>query len=315
MYSDEVNFQAETTPTPREPARAGASQEPHPDPRTDLNGRIIAPNETSWHNAHHKENPGECDPDDDSCITVEDEVPVATPTDDDGAVAHPGPVLSTDRGPHNTLEYVFPAFGLKITLGDLELRILRDSDFPAYAALLREDIFQPEFADAIFPWADQEPDERIRAAFQYQWTVRASLTPGSWALPFGVFYRGTLIGSQEINTKEFELTRTVCTGSWLTRSQQGKGFGALMRQAVLAFAFDYLHAERAESDALETNLPSLATSRSLGYLDNGTSMELLSGKACLHQRLVLTPAYFRRPAQPIRVDGLTPELIEALGAG
>ncbi len=249
------------------------------------------------------------------CTSPEDDLEDADPTVADDEVSRPGPVSNADCGHENTLEYLYPAFALKITLRDLELRLIRDDDFPAYAQLLRDQIFQPEFTDATFPWANQEPDDRVRSAFRYQWTVRASLDQYSWALPFGVFHEGTLIGSQEINAQNFDLTRTVGTGSWLTRGQQGKGHGKLMRQAVLEFVFDYLKAERAESDALETNLPSLGVSRSLGYRDNGTDIRMHGGKACRFHRVVLTPEDFVRPEERITVEGLTPTLIEDLGAG
>lgn len=262
-----------------------------------------------------KNAPGSDTCDGEPCNDYDDDFKDATPTEGDREAVLPGPGTATEQGKTNSLEYLFPAFALKLTLGDLELRLLRDADFPAYAELLRHDIFRPEYEEAVFPWVDHDPDERIRSAFAYQWTVRATMGPDSWALPFGVFHRGELIGSQEINAKNFELTRTVGTGSWLTRSAQGKRLGVKMRQAVLEFAFDYLHAGRAESDAVETNLPSIRTSKRVGYKDNGTTMRMHGGKACLFQLMVLDPEDFLRPNEPLEVEGLTPTLIDLLGAG
>ncbi|MDO5644798.1 MAG: GNAT family N-acetyltransferase [Dermabacter sp.] len=251
----------------------------------------------------------------DPCLDYEDDVPEAEATVADGEASMPGPAPESVEDKANALETIFAPFALKITLGDLELRLIRDADFPAYAALLREDIFAPEFAEAMFPWLDAEPEDRIRGALQYQWGKRASLDPSSWELPLGVFYRGALIGSQSIVATSFELSRTVETGSWLTRAYQGRGLGTLARQAVVDFSFTHLKADRAESSALVTNTPSLRVSRRLGYVDNGTQMVVEGGKACLHQRVLVTPQTFVRPDTPVQVEGLTPDLITLLGVG
>ena len=244
---------------------------------------------------------------DDSSDTVE-----AEPTTVDGHETLPEPRRAAES---HTLAHLFPAFGLSITLGDLQLRLMRDSDFPAYARLLHDDIFDPAFEESMFPWAALEPRERIRAALNYQWTRRATLAPESWALPFGIWWKGRLIGSQEISAKQFDITRSVRTGSWLTRSHHGQGLGTLARQAVLVFAFDHLRATRAETEAVETNVPSLRVSRKLGYEPNGQGISVTDGRACTMTRMLLTPDTFVRPTGDVHVTGLSPNLIEDLNAG
>jgi RimJ/RimL family protein N-acetyltransferase len=69
--------------------------------------------------------------------------------------------------------------------------------------------------------------------------------------------------------EHFALLRSVETGSWLGRAFQGQGLGKEMRQAVLHLAFEGLGAEEAHSGAFHDNAASLATSRSVGYVDNG----------------------------------------------
>jgi RimJ/RimL family protein N-acetyltransferase len=52
-------------------------------------------------------------------------------------------------------------------------------------------------------------------------------------------------------------------------AHQGKGFGREMREAALHLAFAGLGAEEALSGAFEDNESSLATSRAVGYEENG----------------------------------------------
>ena len=76
---------------------------------------------------------------------------------------------------------------------------------------------------------------------------------------------GVLVGLQELMAKDFAVTRTVETGSWLGAAHQGDGIGTEMREAVLQFAFDHLKATRADSGAFVDNPRSLRVSEKLGY--------------------------------------------------
>ncbi len=58
-------------------------------------------------------------------------------------------------------------------------------------------------------------------------------------------------------------------GSWLGRAHQGQGLGREMREAILHLAFAGLEAEEALSGAFEDNAASFATSRAVGYEENG----------------------------------------------
>ncbi len=77
------------------------------------------------------------------------------------------------------------------------------------------------------------------------------------------------MGVQELSAKQFAALRSVETGSWLGRAHQGRGLGREMREAVLHLAFAGLGAEEALSGAFEDNVSSLATSRAVGYEENG----------------------------------------------
>jgi RimJ/RimL family protein N-acetyltransferase len=101
------------------------------------------------------------------------------------------------------------------------------------------------------------------------WGHRANWSPEKWTFTAGVFIDGRPVGMQDIGAENFKAVRSVDTGSWLGRAHQGKGIGREMREAVLHLAFAGLGAEEALSGAFEDNAASLATSRAVGYEENG----------------------------------------------
>ena len=105
----------------------------------------------------------------------------------------------------------------------------------------------------------------------------------------------------------FAETRTVSTGSWLKQSAQGQGLGTEMRAAVVLYAFDFLQAEVAESEAMDFNTASLGVSRSLGYQPNGIWRHSSGrGHVTNMQRMRLTPQTLKRPDWPLGEAGHRP---------
>lgn len=213
-----------------------------------------------------------------------------------------------------SLDSLYPPFGLVLRAGDLTLRTLADADLPEYAALIRRPIFEDPDSAHVFGWARNEPETRVREALRFQWRLRTELSADGWNLPLGIWAGGRLIGCQDINAHRFAERRTVTSGSWLTLDAHGKGYGTLMRQMMLTFAFDHLGAQRAESAAVIGNDSSFAVSRRCGYADNGTQMSTEPGPAVLQQHFLLTRERFRRPSVPVEVEGFTDELRAMLGA-
>ena len=123
-------------------------------------------------------------------------------------------------------------------------------------------------------WTDATTPQRHRESLQWWWSARANWKPESWTFTGAVFVDDALVGVQDLMAKDFALLRTVETGSWLGRRFQGRGLGKEMRSAILHFAFEGLGAIEAMSGAFHDNLASMATSRSLGYADNGIRLVL-----------------------------------------
>ena len=80
-----------------------------------------------------------------------------------------------------------------------------------------------------------------------------------------------------------------------------------MRRLVVGFAFDELGAELCESGYIVGNDASAGVSRKVGYVDNGRRrivQRMRHGKVGVdEQRVVVTPATYVRPTDPVVVEG------------
>jgi RimJ/RimL family protein N-acetyltransferase len=200
----------------------------------------------------------------------------------------------------------WPLFDLRIRSPRLVLRTPTDADFAALMEAIDAGIHDPTDMPFTMPWTDAEPEERRRRSAQHWWALRSSWIEDDWNLGLAVFHEGVPIGVQAIGAKRFNVMRDVTTGSWLTRSMQGRGIGKEMRGAVLELAFAGLGAEVARSGAFLDNPASLAVSRALGYRDNGTGLEAPRGVPREVQHLVLTRAEWEasKVRIPIEIEGL-----------
>lgn len=126
-------------------------------------------------------------------------------------------------------------FDLRLTTPDLHLRHLTEADLATLAAILPDDAEQDP-ASTSYPGLDRD---RNRAVVLHQdyWRARGSWCPESWALSFGVFRDGELVGFQGLEGDDFARLRTVDSSSFLAHAARGQGLGKQMRAAVLALAF------------------------------------------------------------------------------
>lgn len=201
------------------------------------------------------------------------------------------------------LTSIWPLFGLKLTTPRLVLRPITDDDIPAAVAAAGSGVHEPGRNPFSTPWTELPADTLGPNMAQWYWRCRGQTTPGDWTLLLGVWYQDEFIGCQDIGAKDFATLKTVSTGSWLKQSLHRQGLGKEMRAAVALYAFDWLGAEVAESDAATWNAASLGVSRSLGYELNGIHRQSWGGAMEAVQKLRLTPATFKRPAWTLHVQG------------
>lgn len=183
---------------------------------------------------------------------------------------------------------IWPFDALNIRYEDFELRLPSHEELEGLAALASRGVHDPEFMPFTYPWTDQEPAAVARSVMQYFWATQGAITPEAWALSLTFFKSGEVIGTGELNAKDFTILRTIETGSWIGREFQGKGFGTVMRGMLVAFGFKYLNAAQLTSAAIEQNAPSNAISAKMGYRENGYELVTSRGKADRLIRYVLT---------------------------
>jgi RimJ/RimL family protein N-acetyltransferase len=203
------------------------------------------------------------------------------------------------------IESVWPLFGLRLEAGPLTLSPVSDDVISALVRLASAGVHQPETMPFSVPWTDAPPEALGPTMAAYYWRTRAELAPASWTVDFVVRWHGEVVGVQGLSTKDYPVTRSCETGSWLGLPHQGKGIGTLMRQTICAFAFDHLDAQEVTSSAWLDNRASLAVSAKVGYLDNGRRRQLRRpGELATMQHLVLTPSRLVRHHVDLVVHGL-----------
>jgi RimJ/RimL family protein N-acetyltransferase len=199
---------------------------------------------------------------------------------------------------------LWPLFDLRVRTERLELRLPTDDEIAELMIVARTGIHEPDEMPFAAPWT-KKPSPRFEREFaQWHWFNRATWTPEKWGLLFAIFLEGRPIGAQDLNGTDFAHTRAVLTGSWLGMGWQGRGFGKEMRAAVLGFAFDYLGADVAETEAYLDNARSAGVSTSLGYAPNGIGRHAPEGLPRDTQRFRMTAEMWHsRPRPTLEVDG------------
>ena len=199
----------------------------------------------------------------------------------------------------------WPLFDLRIRTPRLEIRLPTDEDLVQLIKVIDRGIHDPATTPFLHPFTDTPPPQRDRDSLQWWWSGRANWKPDDWCFSGAVVVDGALVGVQDLMAKDFSTLRTVKTGSWLGLEHQGRGLGKEMRAAILHLAFAGLDAVEAYSGAFHDNEASLATSRSLGYVENGDQLALRRGRPDRMVNLKLDrTAWMSYRRNDIEIEGL-----------
>ena len=149
---------------------------------------------------------------------------------------------------------LWPLFDLRLATGDLELRIPREDELPAFAEVVERGIHPPDEMPFGIAWTDLPTAERNLESYRWWMSARADFATG--ALDAHARASGSAAGRSASRTSGPRSSVSPARspparGSG--RSSRAAGSGALMRQAVLALAFDHLGAEVAETEAFLDN--------------------------------------------------------------
>jgi RimJ/RimL family protein N-acetyltransferase len=207
--------------------------------------------------------------------------------------------------PSFALRDLWPLYDLRVRTGDLELRYPTEAELPAFADIIEAGLHAP--GEMPFGMAFTDPPAAERNVSSYQWWMgsRGRWSADDWVLTLGVWETGRPVGFQDVRAERYPVFRTVHTGSWLGLPDQGRGVGKLMRQAVLALAFDHLGARLAETSAFLDNHASNKVSLGVGYEPNGFGELAPHGIPRPTQQFRMTLAGWRsRPRPKVFVEGL-----------
>lgn len=156
-----------------------------------------------------------------------------------------------------------------IHAGELELAAYTSADRDDYLSFMSSlQLWEDPNVPYFFPWFRafaNDPQRQALNSVERIASCVADLGPELWNLPLLVRHQGQIVGTQDLRAVNFAQTRTISSGSLLDLRYQGRGFGKLMRRALLIFAFDYLGARRAYSGAHKENAASRGVSLACGY--------------------------------------------------
>lgn len=201
----------------------------------------------------------------------------------------------------------WPLFDLRLRTPRLELRVPTDDDLEGLCAVARRGLHDPRQIVFEHPFWEELPSPAFEVSFlQYNWGLRAKLSPEDWRLSFAAIASGRPIGVQELWAQDFSHRRSVSTGSWIGMEFQRHGFGTEMRAAVLSLAFECLGALVAESAYLDGNVASATVSEKLGYVPNGERITAPKGEPTTQHLVRVTPGSWRRELVAVTVEHLEP---------
>lgn len=180
--------------------------------------------------------------------------------------------------PSQRLIELWPAAGLNIRAGDLELRWIDDELLVELADLASRGVHDPATMPFTFPWTEGGPTQVARNVLAYQWATRPNVGPDKLGLEFAVLRGGVPVGAQALHAQDWAVLRTPETGSWLGQEFHGQAIGTRMRALMLHACFEGLGAVEVTSTALEDNAASNAISVRTGYEPDGIECTVSAGK-------------------------------------
>lgn len=201
------------------------------------------------------------------------------------------------------IEEMFPAFQLRLHCGPVTLRAVRESDVATIVELASEGIHAADARPFLLAWNLAPAGDLPTNTLQHYWSLWSTFSRDDWNLPLAVERDGELVGVQNLIGHDFATTRVGNSGSWLGLRHHGRGTGTLMRQMIVAFAFDELGAVEMRSGAWHDNPASRRVSAKVGYVDNGHAIRSREGEATREDQFVVTPHTFRRPGHALQVHG------------
>jgi NAD(P)H-dependent FMN reductase/RimJ/RimL family protein N-acetyltransferase len=197
----------------------------------------------------------------------------------------------------------WPLADLRLVSADLTLRPMAEADLSAVADLLPDD-FDLDPAATRYPALDDRTNRGV-IMHQAYWSCYGRWRPESWKLNFVALADGEIVGWQQLKGEDFLRLQTVDSASFLIPGVRGRGYGKVMRTAVLTLAFGPMDAQAAVTSAWHSNHASLGVSRALGYQPNGRLRTARGDGAdeMVHLRLDRADWLASGLGRDVRIDG------------
>lgn len=206
----------------------------------------------------------------------------------------------------SALNTIFPPFGLRISCGSLVISPITVDDILPLVEVASAGVAKDGRPNPFrYNWTAKPLDELGTSMAQFYWSTWGTFAKENWSLLFAVRFEGQVVGCQDLMARNFALTRTAETGSWLGDVHQGKGIGTLMRQVACAFAFDELGAVEVRSAAWVDNPSSRRVSEKVGYKAFDEVLLNRDGEAVAEVQFKLAPGDLVRPPHRVEVEGIT----------
>lgn len=206
------------------------------------------------------------------------------------------------KGAEMNSSTLWPLTDLRVVSGDLELRYLDDPLLFELAELASAGVHSPDAMPFAVPWTRGTPQETARSVLTYNWGARSRVTRDAWGIELAVVRDGEALGIQSIMARDFLVTKTLETGSWLGLRHQGAGVGTRMRLMILHLAFEGLGTQVATTSAFADNPSSNGVTRKIGYRENGRDMVSRERQPAVSQRYMLDRAAWEDRPESLRPD-------------
>lgn len=193
-------------------------------------------------------------------------------------------VLKSENMTSSTLVGLWPAAGVRISAGDLEMRWIDDELAVSLALLAGKGIHDEGSMPFQVPWTRGSDRDVARNLLTFQWANRSRVGGELLSLELGVVVDGAAVGIQSATGADWSVLHELETGSWLGRDHQGKGIGRRMRALMLHLCFEELGAEAVVSTAFADNAASNAVSRRTGYELEGSQRVAREGIVAIQNR-------------------------------
>jgi len=185
----------------------------------------------------------------------------------------------------------------------VELRPLRESDFPEWQAVRRAN------REWLTPWEPKPPSSQPdvvedRLAFSARCSARDRERQMDTGHGFGVFAEGRLVGEMNLSGVQRGPFQSGHVGYWIDHRHAGREYAPEALVVVLDYAFETLGLHRVQINIIPRNHASRRVVEKLGIRDEGVALGYLEINGCWedHVRYAITSEEWQEQGPELVAD-------------